>query len=143
MTRHLFRKNFVTRFRQADPAGILFFAEAYEIAHDTFEDFLIELGLDWKHCFENREWALPIRHSECQHLAPLHPGLNYTVTVKIEKIGDSSLALNYEIADENRVCAEVKMVHACLNKKTMIKMSIPSEIRSRLETYQSQCLPPK
>jgi acyl-CoA thioester hydrolase/1,4-dihydroxy-2-naphthoyl-CoA hydrolase len=124
-----------TRFRQADPAGILFFAETYAIVHDAYEDFVTHLGIEWKNWFENPEWAVPIRHSSCEHLSPMVPSQDLNVHVMVNRLGESSFTLKYAIEREQRTYAEVTLVHAFIDKKSRTKTAIPSDIRARLEAY--------
>lgn len=59
------------RFREADPAGILFFGHVFALAHDCFEGFIEETGFGWKNWFNVRgEYLVPIRHTEANYLRP-------------------------------------------------------------------------
>jgi acyl-CoA thioesterase FadM len=126
------------RFRQGDPAGIMFFADSYKIAHDAYEDFISFLGIDWKDWFNNPDWAVPIRHSSCEHLRPMLPSQTYEVRVAVDRVGKSSFTLKYFFELDEHIYAEVSLVHTFINKKSRSKTSIPSDIRDRLESYRSQ-----
>ena len=134
------------RFRDADLAGISFFGRVYGFAHDAFEDFVQHLGFEWASWFNNENWGLPIRHSECDYLMPLFPSENYQIQVLVDRISKSSFTLRYVFTSLKRpeqVCCEVKLVHTFYDKKARVKMSIPSDIHDRLETYQRECLSAK
>ncbi|MES2962512.1 MAG: thioesterase family protein [Bdellovibrionota bacterium] len=124
------------RFRDADPVGILFFARAYELAHDAYEDFVRSLGFTYREWFENETWGVPIRKSECEHLRPIKPGDEISVSVKIENLGESSFTTSYSIASAGQPASEVKLTHVFMDVKTKKKMAIPSNVRSRLEAHQ-------
>ena len=130
------------RFRLGDPAGISFFANVYPLSHDTFEEFVQALGFEWKLWFANKEWGVPLRHTECDYHRPMIPGNDVEITVLVDKIGETSLAMKYIFRSLGHVCAEVKMVHTFVDQ-SMKKRSIPSEIRDRFETYQRECLGPQ
>ena len=130
------------RFRLGDPAGISFFANVYPLSHDAFEDFVQYLGFEWKLWFENKDWGVPLRHTSCEYRRPMVPGNDCEITVLVEKIGETSLAMKYVFRSLSTVCAEVLMVHTFMDIKSMSKRPIPSEIRDRFETYQRECLAP-
>jgi acyl-CoA thioesterase FadM len=134
------------RFRDADLAGISFFGRVYGFAHDAFEDFVGHLGFEWNSWFNNEDWGLPIRHSECDYLMPLLPSEKYQIQVLVERISKSSFTLRYLFSNVNnteRINCEVRLVHTFYDKKARTKMSIPSDIHDRLESYQSECLSAK
>lgn len=124
------------RFRDADPVGILFFARAYEIAHDAYEDFVRSIGFTYREWFENETWGVPIRKSECEHLRPIRPGDIVMTSVKIETLGDSSFTAIYEISASGQVASIVKLTHVFMDLKTKKKMQMPSDVRGRLEAHQ-------
>lgn len=136
----MFRHPIAIRFHDADPAGILFFGRVYELAHEAYEAFFQELGFEWKSYFANGEWAVPIRHSECEYFAPMQAGSKLEIVVGVEKIGETSMTLTYRFEHEGKAHAQVKLVHAFMSLKTKSKTEMPSVVRERLETYQRQCL---
>lgn len=163
-----FQASFRARFRHADPAGILFFANVFEIAHDIYEDFVAHLGWTWEQWFQNPDWAVPIRHASCDFKRPMTASHSYHVSVFAERIGESSFTLKYIFTeplhrndDNNRVhpdnpdntyndgdgganvCCEVSIVHAFYDKKRRSKTAIPSEIRDRLQSCQRESLATK
>lgn len=124
------------RFRDGDPVGILFFARAYEIAHDAYEDFVRSLGFTYREWFENETWGVPIRKSECEHLRPIRPGDEIAVAVKIDSLGESSFTAAYEISVAGQPASVVKLTHVFMDVKTKKKTAIPSDVRRRLEAHQ-------
>lgn len=127
------------RFNDADSAGIIFFANAYVFAHAAFETFVVEaLGFQWADWFDNDTWGVPLRKTECEHLRPLLPGHDYETVVRVERLGESSVTLNYSIESSAGVHAVVKMVHTFIDVKKRAKMPIPALVRERLEAYQRE-----
>lgn len=141
MTTSPFQKTVEIRFRNADPAGIAFFGHAYELAHDLYEDFVKHLGFEWKAWFANPEWAVPIRHSACEHLQPMFAGQSLHATIQVEKIGTTSFTLKYCFTRNEKTLCEVTLVHIFISKKEKTSIAIPSEVLTRLEVYQSKQLP--
>lgn len=122
-------------FRQADPAQIMFFANIFDISHDVFEEFIQKAGFSWDEWFKPSSWHCPIRHCECNYLAPLAPGKTYTVQVKILKLGESSFTVGYEYLSSAGSHAQVKMVHTFVDHKSFAKISIPELVRNRFSKF--------
>lgn len=131
----IFEKQIVIRFREADPARILYFGNLFSIAHDCFEDFIIAAGFTWAEWFSKGPYMIPIRHTECDYLAPFMPGEEYLIQATVAELRNSSFKMKYTFLKGAQKHAELKMVHAVLDSKTHQKISIPSEIRQRLNPY--------
>lgn len=134
-----FEKQIQIKFREADPAGILFFGNILALAHDVFEDFIPATGLTWADYFQTKEYIAPIRHAEVDFLSPFRPGEKYDVAVSILRIGDSSFqakAVFSQTSDKGvSKHAEVKTVHTFLNAKTFAKIPVPEKFRQALGPY--------
>jgi|SRR6185312_463631 len=134
-----FEKQIQIKFREADPAGILFFGNILALTHDVFEDFIPTTGLTWADYFQAKEYIAPIRHAEVDFLSPFRPGEKYDVAVSILKIGDSSFQAKAVFSQASskgpRLNAEVKTVHTFLDSKTFQKISVPEKFRHALAPY--------
>jgi len=130
-----FQKDIQVRFREADPAGILFFGNAFALAHDCFEDFIQAAGFTWKEWFHTKEYLIPIRHTECNFLKPFQPGEKYQITASVAKLGDSSFQMKYVFSSSLGTHADVRMTHAFLDAKKHQKISVPETVRNRLKVY--------
>ena len=134
-----FEKEILLRFREADPAGILFFGNIFGLAHDCFEDFIQATGMTWDEWFRTKDYMVPIRHSECNFLKPFFPGQKYTARVSVANIGDSSFQMKYVFSSKSpegpKIHAEVLMVHTFLDAKSKQKISVPQPIRSHFLPY--------
>lgn len=130
-----FEKQIQIKFREADPAGILFFGNVLALAHDVFEDFIPATGLTWADYFQAKEYIAPIRHAEIDFLAPFRPGQQYGVSVTILKISDSSFQAKTVFSEGSRQNAVVKTVHTFLDPKSFQKISVPEKFRAALSPY--------
>ncbi len=137
-SRTTFSTRAVIRFRDADPAGVMFFGNVFGIAHDAYEEFIRHLGFEWNEWFAHPEWAVPIRQSSCEYFMPMRPAEVYVILVFVDRIGESSFTLRYAFEAKGRKHCEVSLVHTFLNKQTRTKMPVPSDVRDRLEAYQRQ-----
>lgn len=125
---------FKVAFDEADGEGIVFFGNYFRLAHRALEAHLPRLGVPWAEWFKNSEFGVPLRHVEADYLRPLKPGDDYQVSVDVAEIGESSVHFVYEFASLNGdVLARLKTSHVFASRAGMKKISIPSDMRARLE----------
>lgn len=136
----IFRTKKTLTFREADPVGIMFFGNIYGFAHDAFEEFIVSAGYKYEEWFKEKEYLIPIRHSESDFLAPLMPGQTYDITVAVSNFGETSFKMKYVFSQKDKnqkdkVHAVVSMVHAVVASKTMQKSPLPQLMKTRLQPY--------
>lgn len=128
-------------FRDSDPAGIMFFGNIFAFSHDAFEEFIVAAGYTYKEWFGQRDYLIPIRHTEADFLAPFFPGESYDVTVTVASIGETSFKMKYVFSKKAKSHAIVSMVHAVVDGKTMQKTALPTTMKTRLEKYLEKANP--
>lgn len=131
----IFKYQVTIRFHQADPAGIMYFAHVFTLAHDTYEAFIQDCGFNWQQWFTSSEFLAPIRHTECDFIRPFKAGETYDVKVEVVEFSSSSFKISYEFSKNNSKHAVVKMVHTCLDQKTFQKIEIPERIKTAFSKY--------
>ncbi|XGC81349.1 acyl-CoA thioesterase [Bdellovibrio bacteriovorus] len=128
-------------FRDSDPAGIMFFGNIFAFSHDAFEEFIVAAGYTYKEWFGQRDYLIPIRHTEADFLAPFFPGESYDVAATVASIGETSFKMKYVFSKKAKPHAIVSMVHAVVDGKTMQKTALPPTMKTRLEKYLEQANP--
>jgi len=123
------------KFRDADPAQIMYFANIFSLAHDAFEEFIVAAGYRYEEWFSKTDHLIPIRHAEADYKSPFLPGQTYEVKVAVASLGTTSFKMKYEFIQGSRHHATVYMVHAVLDPKTREKMPLPKVMRERLAPY--------
>lgn len=124
------------RFRESDPAQIMFFGNMLGICHDAFEDFLSSLKIPWESYFASADFIVPIRKTECEFFLPVRAGQTYQIEVKVRHLGDSSFTMAFTFLNEkNERMAEALISHVFVDAKTKRKMSIPSAFRAKFELF--------
>ena len=123
------------RFHEADPAGILYFANVFTLAHSSFEEFVEHSGITWERWFKKYTHFVPIRHAECDYKIPFRPGEKYEIECVVSKISESSFQMTYTFKKDSHCHAIVKMVHTFIDKTTLTKTSIPDDVRKILKEY--------
>lgn len=123
------------KFRDADPAQIMYFANVFSLAHDAFEEFIVTAGYRYEEWFSKNDHMIPIRHTEADFKAPFIPGQTYEVTTSVASLGTTSFKMKYTFSQGRHLHATVLMVHAVLDPKTHQKMALPEIMKTRLSPY--------
>jgi len=134
-------KKFFVHFNQVDHAQKMYFAEMFDLAHRTLEDFCQHKANGWTTWFDNSEWAVPIVNAQCQYHLPIFAGDHLQAQLSVQEIGKSSLTLKTtfsKVGDEGstespaKPVAEVVTTHVFVDKKVQAKMQVPQSIREMI-----------
>lgn len=131
----VFRTQKTLTFKEADPAGIMFFGNIFGFAHDAFEPFIVEAGYTYQEWFGQRDVIIPIRHTEADFKSPFRPGQTYDIAVTVASFGETSFKMRYVFTQKEKLHGTVTMVHSVLDGKTHQKLALPALMKSRLEPY--------
>ncbi|MBC7743042.1 MAG: acyl-CoA thioesterase [Bdellovibrionaceae bacterium] len=139
----VYKSKMTVLFHQADPAGIMFFAHVFTLAHNAYEGFIQACGFDWKDWFAEPKFLVPIRHSEADYLRPFRAGESYEIEARVTEISSTSFKIHYDFLNGPHKHAVVQMVHTCIDPKTFQKSNLPEEVKLGLKTFyhQSEKLP--
>ena len=123
-------------FNDADPAGILFFANYFTKVHQAIEHFVQSLDISWSEWFANPDLGVPLRHVEAQYFEPLWAGQNYEIQISIEKLSSSSVTFQHRIFNtQQKLCTELKTVHVFIKVPEKEKTPIPTTIYQKLKDF--------
>ncbi|MBX3039773.1 MAG: acyl-CoA thioesterase [Bdellovibrionaceae bacterium] len=131
----VFQTQFTLRFREADPAQMMFFGNILGLAHDAYEEFIVAVGYPWKEWFRKGDEIVPIRHAESDFLIPFKPGESYEIAVTVPQIRETSFQTKYVFSRNGKTHAIVNLVHAVIDSATMQKKAVPTLMRERLEKF--------
>ncbi|MCB0371030.1 MAG: acyl-CoA thioesterase [Bdellovibrionales bacterium] len=125
-------------FDECDPAGILFFANAWDICHRVYEGWLLKLKPDWTYWFNNPHWIIPIVNSSCNFHAPLPAGEKIEIQLQLKNLGKSSLHTQFTFRNSDKIFLECQIINVFTSKQTFTKIDIPDEVRKLFDPYQPQ-----
>jgi 4-hydroxybenzoyl-CoA thioesterase len=128
------------RFEHCDTAGIVFFARYFTMMQGAVEDwFGAELGLDYAGIIQRRRVGLGYAHAECDYFKPGRLGDVLGLTVLVDTIGRSSIALavHGHRDGEPVLAGRLVLVTTALDEAAAIP--IPGDIRDAVESYQRRC----
>ncbi len=125
-----------TRIRliDTDATGVLYFSQQFNFAMEAFEAFLQNRGFSWKKLMGS-DFFLPVVHAEADYSAPLMVGDELEISLIVEKVGTSSITLQYILRDlvKKIEVGKVKIVHVAVGKKTRASTPLPDALRDILQ----------
>ena len=118
------------KLHETDAAGLIFFSHQFTIIHDAYEALLEKIGYGFAHMLRQTQFFLPIVHAESDYKAPLFVGDRLTITVQVEKIGETSFTFVYTLRDtRKRLVGTARTVHVTIDQKTRRKIPLPTGMR--------------
>ena len=119
-----------------DAAGVIYFANFYRMAHSTYESFMESIGFSIRYYLDQADVLPLIVHSEADYKKSVRTGDKLTVELKVEKVGNSSYALAYQITnDQEEIVAVLKTVHVSVDKKNRSTVPLPENLKEKLLEY--------
>jgi 4-hydroxybenzoyl-CoA thioesterase len=134
--KNVFYSDMLVRFSHCDPAGIIFYPHYFVMFNGLIEDwFNHALTIDYANFITTRRLGLPMVNIACDFIKPSKIGEIITLTLKIERIGKSSLKLNVNAMYKDEVRSSAHLT-VCVNSlETGRAVPIPDDLRRRLEDF--------
>jgi YbgC/YbaW family acyl-CoA thioester hydrolase len=114
-------------FYDADPAGIIFYANLFRFSHIVFEDF-IRSQITEKDYFFDREYSLPVLHTEADYSIPIKVGSELRAEIIVSQLRTSSFEICCRFYQNDLFAASTKTVHVCVSLKNFEKTPLPEEL---------------
>jgi len=134
MGRLLLEKSVRIYFGDTDPQGILFFARAFELAHESLEDYWAGTTHGWSFWFQNSDFAVPLRHTTADFRKPAKAGETCSAQLFLGKIGNSSVDFLFELYDQTgTLLAKITTTHVFVERHAFGKIGVPELVREQLE----------
>jgi len=135
----VFSNEVAVRLQDTDAAGILFFANQFIYAHETYEMLMEEIGLSFKSILDHENYLIPLVHAESNYYEPLSVGQRLSVELSVENIGDTSFTLSYKLKSaDGIVVGDCRTVHVTINSKSGKKIPLPAKLRDGLERFSAE-----
>jgi YbgC/YbaW family acyl-CoA thioester hydrolase len=126
---------------ETDPAGIVYTARFLDYAVEAVEAwFRAVVGTDWYRLKVERGLGSPMAHASLDFRKPLFPAEDFTVSVAVESLGESSMTLRLEGCNAaGELCFEARLVPVMIAVATIRPTALPPDFRSRIEAYRQAC----
>jgi 1,4-dihydroxy-2-naphthoyl-CoA hydrolase len=132
----LFTTKNKVRMHDTDMAGILYFPRIFRYVHDALEDLMESEGFSFDKVFHEKNFVFVIVHCEADYHASVKVGDNLEIHVGVERIGNSSFTMIYQIykSDQTHI-GSAKTVHVTLERMSRQKVPIPPVLHQVLTHY--------
>ena len=123
------------RFSDCDPAGIVFYPQYFVLFNGALEDWVDSLGVGFSDLVTRRRIGLPSVRIEADFLAVSRFGDAVLLQMKVDRIGDKSLGLNWRCvaADQGEVRMKMFQVLVTTSLESHQAISIPPDLRAAIE----------
>ena len=139
MPKQPFEYRYVLPLHEVDAAGVAFFAHAFRHAHDTYEAFMVDLGMSLQGLLSEGLYRLPLVHCEADFLAPIRHGDQVRVELRVESLGNSSFTLGYRFSTATgEPLVRVITRHVLVGIRSGRAVALPAQMRLRLQEYVSR-----
>lgn len=125
----LFKDQYQIKLADTDAAGVLYFAQLYEIIHAVYESYMQTSSLSLKTLLNEKNYHLPIVHSEADYKQFILLGDIIQIELFLEKTTQHTFTLNYKLLNEkSQIVANAKTIHISIDKQSLKKIKLPEEI---------------
>jgi len=121
--------------RDADAAGVLFFARYLSLAHDAYEEMMASRGIRFGDMLHGGTYILPVIRTACEYRVPLKIGDSATIHVVVSEIRRRSYTVVYEMhAPDGRLAAKCHTTHVAVDKCSRKSIALPEDLVAALRT---------
>jgi 4-hydroxybenzoyl-CoA thioesterase len=132
-----FTRSVPVRFSHCDPAGIVYFPHYFDMFNGLIEDWYgQELGYDYAALIMGDRYGFPFVHIECDFKVPSRIGETIDLTLLVEHVGRSSLAIAIVCHRDGIERLRARMVTAMILLQTGKAVALPQALRDGIESYR-------
>lgn len=118
---------------RSDAAGVIYFTEALDLAHEAAEAYLESVGVPLQSLLAAGSMRLPVVHAEVDFSTPVRPGDCVALHLSALHAGHSSVTFEWTAkAASGTEAFRTRIVHACLDPATGRSAPLPQGIRESL-----------
>ena len=121
------------RFSDCDPSGIAYFPAYLNLLNGVVEDFWEFVGCSLTQLIKGRGIGTPTVQLDCQFARPALFGERLTFTLRVVKLGRSSLHIAHEIAGADGVKWTARQVLVATSLREHRPIPWPDDLRASLE----------
>src|SRR5690348_1392813 len=107
----MFTRKISLRLFESDATEVLYFAQQFRMAQETFECFLEKEGFPLGQCLKEEKYLLPIVRAEADFLKPLRVGDEIEIGLQLDRIGNSSFTLISSFFLQKELAGRTKITH--------------------------------
>lgn len=135
--KNVFYSDTLVRFSHCDPAGIIFYPHYFVMFNGLVEDwFNHALEIDYADFITTRRLGLPMVNIQCDFLIPSKIGEVITLTLEVERIGNSSLVLKTQCVLDRQTRVSALLTLCVFSFETRRAQPIPADLRQRVTEFR-------
>ncbi len=122
------------RYSDTDLQGVVFNGNYFTYFDDALTDYFEQLGLP-EPVFAEHGHDITVAHAEADFRSAGLPGETLTVAVRVDRIGNTSLAVGLRVEDEatGRLVAAGQEVYVVVDRTTQKPVPVPSYLIAALD----------
>jgi 4-hydroxybenzoyl-CoA thioesterase len=121
------------RFAHVDAAGIVYFPRYMELVSAAVEDWFAQsIGVDFRTLHLERRVSVPTVKLDCEFLAPSRLGDVLEISLRVSRLGGSSVTLQLGMRCGAQDRARVNCVLVCMDMVTGRAQPWPGDIRGKM-----------
>ncbi len=130
-----FKRPYLIRFSDCDPAGIVFFPQYFVMFNGSVEDWVTDgLGVGYRKLVIDRRVGMPTVHLEVDFTAISRMGDHVTLELEVVRLGSKSLKLEHRcVGADGDLRARVEQVIVTTSLDTHESLDIPADLREAIE----------
>jgi 4-hydroxybenzoyl-CoA thioesterase len=122
-------------FGDCDPSGIAYFPSYLNILVGIYEEFFETLGFAWPKLINDRKIGLPTVTLDLTFKSPGFHGDRMDFTVKVMRLGNSSVDLEHEVRAGDRLLWTAKQRLVVTSHETHKALPWPDDMREALNAH--------
>jgi len=132
-----FERTVQVRFRDCDPAGIVFYPRYFEMFNNLVEDWCEHgLGASFKELIQVRGFGLPAVSITTDFLVPSTLGDQLRATLSVVAVGTSSITTAVHLVGQDGIDrVRATLVLVLMDLKTSRATPLPDEMRLRVARF--------
>ena len=134
-----FSHDITVRWSDCDPARIAYTGRIPYFALEAIDAWWLQtIGADWFRQNVDHGIGTPFVHLSMDFRHPITPRHVLTCTVKLLRLGESSIRFSVTGYQDSRLCFEGEFVEVFVDASSMTKRGIPEQFRGRLSDQLRQ-----
>lgn len=131
MKNKIFSFQYTISLSDSDVSGLIYFPKIFDVSVHVLEAFFASRGLPLAECFQEGI-LMPIIHASASFYLPLRFGDLVQIDLLIDRLGTSSLSLQYEFLNSRQeLCATTNITHVTVDKNNQAEsIVIPKELQA-------------
>lgn len=128
-----FRWPLRVQFVDTDASGRIHYTAMLRHFEAAEVEFFRHLGISYNHLeFHASEISLPRVHVEADYLAGIFYDDLIEIEVSIERVGQKSYTLAFQVFRHHQLAGRGRIVVACMDRSTLRSRPLPDDLRQKL-----------